>query len=85
MIRRRRGPAAQVERLEEELRALSSRVAGLERSSATAREELRRLRELTVEREAERGRSAAAIADVHGALSSLEELLASPPVLAERH
>lgn len=49
---RRRDLAAQVERLDEEVRVLSAQVAGLERASATTRDELQRLRELAFERNA---------------------------------
>jgi chromosome segregation ATPase len=86
---RRRELAAQIERLEEEVRVLGNQVAGLERASATTREELQRLRELAFERNAaaitelqshHQRRLAQISEDVaaqSSALDALEELLAS--------
>ena len=81
--------AAQVERLEEEARVLSSQIIGLERSSATTREELERLRELAFERNAtavaelqsqhqdQLARIGEDVAAQSSALDALEELLGS--------
>ena len=86
---KRRDLAAQVERLEQEVRVLSNKVAGLERSSTTTREELQRLRELTLDRtvaaitelRSHHQRQLAQISDdvaaQGSALDALEELLAS--------
>ena len=86
---KRRDLAAQVERLEEEVRVLASQIAGVERAAATTREELQRLRELTIDRTAtamtelqsqHRQQLAQISEDVaaqSSALDALEELLAS--------
>ena len=86
---RRRDLAAQVERLDEEVRVLSAQLAGLERASATTRDELQRLRELAFERNAgavaelqshhqhQLARISEDVAAQTSALDALEELLAS--------
>ena len=87
---RRRDLAAQVETLEEEVRVLSGQVAGLERAAATTREELQRLRELALDRNAtavaelqshhqdQLARIREDVAAQSSALDAPEELLAAP-------
>jgi hypothetical protein len=89
---RRRDLAAQVERLEEEVRVLSSQIAGLERASATTRDELQRLRELALEQntaaitelqshhQQQLAQISEDVAAQSSALEALEELLASAAV-----